>query len=260
MTRSIVYGAGLVLTMTATIMTLASIAMPKWVSYSPNGKREYSYGLHSRCSAVTGTCVPFPRASDCTKDPSFCNMWRTVGFLISFGVVVELCTIVSFVIIMAGGIQRRAAGWQVAVGILAFSAVVQCAGMSIVAFLFNHDDRFWKDWHLDHSWSLCTASWTILTITAIGIAASALYLPSEGEYEAIADGSYVEQDDRLISRIAAWDNGWKGGDAGSGTEYSYQRDQDAMSFTSVAASSLAPSSRRGTDVYGSLPGPRGNIS
>lgn len=99
---------------------------------SQNGKREYSYGLHSRCSAVTGSCVPFPRMSDCTKDPSFCNMWRTVGFLISFGVVVELCTIVSLIIIMAGGVQRRAAGWQVAVGVLAFSATVQCAGMAIV--------------------------------------------------------------------------------------------------------------------------------
>jgi hypothetical protein len=115
-----------------TIMTIASISMPRWVSYSPNGEREYSYGLHSRCSAVTGTCVPFPKMSDCTKDPSFCNMWRTVGFLTSFGVVVELCAIVSFIVIISGGVQRRAAGWQVAVGVLSFSAIVQCAGMAIV--------------------------------------------------------------------------------------------------------------------------------
>jgi len=113
-------------------MTIASISMPRWVSYSPNGEREYSYGLHSRCSAVTGTCVPFPKMSDCTKDPSFCNMWRTVGFLTSFGVVVELCAIVSFIVIISGGVQRRAAGWQVAVGVLSFSAIVQCAGMAIV--------------------------------------------------------------------------------------------------------------------------------
>lgn len=113
-------------------MTIASISMPRWVSYSPNGEREYSYGLHTRCSAVTGTCVPFPKSSDCTKDPSFCNMWRTVGFLTSFGVVVELCAIVAFVVIISGGVQRRAAGWQVAVGVLSFSALVQCAAMAIV--------------------------------------------------------------------------------------------------------------------------------
>src|SRR5690242_14856023 len=59
-------------------------------------------------------------------------MWRTVGFLISFGVVVELCTLVSFVVIVAGGVQRRVQGWGVVVGVLIFSAVIQGAGMAIV--------------------------------------------------------------------------------------------------------------------------------
>ncbi len=183
-----------------------------------DGKREFSYGLHSRCSVVTGTCVPFPHDADCKKDHAFCNMWRTVGFLISFGVVVELCTLVSFVVIIGGGVQRRAAGWQVAAGVLAFSAVVQCAGMAIVvclypqhifmllatlrtndnsqAFLFDHDSRFWDGWHLDVSWSLCTASWSILALTCLGIIASALYLPSEGDYELIPDQAQVEPDDQ----------------------------------------------------------------
>lgn len=149
MTRRIVYAVGLVLTLACTAMTIASIAMPRWVSYSPvscsrsssshftnnvcqNGEREYSYGLHSRCSNKTGHCVPFPRTSDCDKDASFCNMWRTVGFLMSFGVVVELCTLVSFVVIVAGGVQRRVQGWGVVVGVLLFSAFIQCAGMAIV--------------------------------------------------------------------------------------------------------------------------------
>ncbi|RYN60766.1 hypothetical protein AA0114_g849 [Alternaria tenuissima] len=247
MTRRIVYGVGLILTLACTIMTIASISMPRWVSYSPNGEREYSYGLHSRCSAVTGTCVPFPKMSDCTKDPSFCNMWRTVGFLTSFGVVVELCAIVSFIVIISGGVQRRAAGWQVAVGVLSFSAIVQCAGMAIVAFLFDNDDRFWKGWHLDLSWSLCTASWTILFLTSVGIAVSAFYLPVEGDYELIPEEYYGPPDDRLFSRISAWDNGFKG--PGEGMQYSYQRDQDSMSdVVSIAASSIAPSNRRESSV------------
>jgi hypothetical protein len=65
-------------------------------------------------------------------------MWRTVGFLISFAVVIELCTLVSFVVIIGGGVQRRTAGWQVAVGVLLFSAVVQCAGMAIVVCHILH--------------------------------------------------------------------------------------------------------------------------
>ena len=59
-------------------------------------------------------------------------MWRTVGFLMSFGVVVELCTLVSFVVIIAGGVQRRVQGWGVVVGVLIFSAFIQGAGMAIV--------------------------------------------------------------------------------------------------------------------------------
>lgn len=50
----------------------------------------------------------------------------------SFGVVVELCTLVSFVVIVAGGVQRRVQGWGVVVGVLVFSAIIQGAGMAIV--------------------------------------------------------------------------------------------------------------------------------
>lgn len=59
-------------------------------------------------------------------------MWRTVGFLLSFGVVVELATLVSFAVIISGGVQRRQAGWRLISGLLAFGAVVQCGGMAIV--------------------------------------------------------------------------------------------------------------------------------
>jgi hypothetical protein len=195
MTRRIVYAVGLVLTLACTAMTIGSIAMPRWVSYSPNGEREYSYGLHSRCSTKTGHCVPFPRASDCDKDASFCNMWRTVGFLISFGVVIELCTLVSFVVIVSGGVQRRVQGWGVVVGVLLFSAFIQCAGMAIVSFVFDHDSRFFSGFHLDASWSLCTASWTLLVATALGITLSAYYLPAENDYELIPEMD-IEPDDQ----------------------------------------------------------------
>jgi hypothetical protein len=40
-----------------------------------------------------------------------------------------------------------------------------------------------------------TASWTILVLTSVGIIASALYLPAEGDYELLFD-EYVEPDDR----------------------------------------------------------------
>jgi hypothetical protein len=129
----------------------SSIPSIVFLTYTPqNGSRQYSYGLHSRCSAVTGECVPFPRTTDCVKDSSFCNMWRTVGFLITFAVVIELCTLVSFVVIMAGGVQRRSQGWMVAVALLIFSAFTQCAGMAVVVRLhsFFYSSSFYPHMHM----------------------------------------------------------------------------------------------------------------
>jgi hypothetical protein len=39
---------------------------------------------------------------------------------------------VSFTIIMAGGVQRRAAGWKVISSLLLFSALVECIGMGLM--------------------------------------------------------------------------------------------------------------------------------
>lgn len=237
------YGVGLVLTIACTIMTIASIALPRWASYSPTHTRKFSYGLHSRCSALSGECVPFPRSSDCAKDPSFCNAWRTVGFLTSFAVVVELCTLVSFIVIIGGGVQRRVAGWQVAVGVLSVGGVVEGGGMGIVAYLFTHDARFFHGWHLDLSFYLATLSWVLLLLTALGIATSALLLQPEGDYELIdPNDEYAPPDDRLLSRIAAWDNGWKG--SNSSEEYSYQRNDDSDSIRSSVVGSV----RRESDM------------
>ena len=140
-------------------------------------------------------------------------MWRTVGFMMSFGVVVELCTLVSFVVIVAGGVQRRVQGWGIVVGVLIFSAIIQGAGMSIVvclasvaclqeesadnlqSYVFDHDPRFFSGFHLDSSWSMCTASWTLLVMTAFGIALSAYCLPAENDYELIPEMD-IEPDDQ----------------------------------------------------------------
>lgn len=59
-------------------------------------------------------------------------MWKSVGFLMSFAVLIELATIVGYVIVLAGGKQSRDYGWKVICTMLLFIATVQCAGMSIV--------------------------------------------------------------------------------------------------------------------------------
>ncbi|KAI9671904.1 MAG: hypothetical protein M1817_003450 [Caeruleum heppii] len=215
MTRRAVYGVALVAFLAASAMTLAAIIIPKWISWdseTPSGTHiHYTYGLHRRCSSLTGTCDHFPQYDDCHgEDRYFCSMWRSVGWMMSFAVVLEGMTLVAYITILAGGRQKRETGWKVLSSLLLFIAVVQCAGVAIIvslassdvcetlparviligmnqAYLYDHDDRFFPGWRLDTSWVLCTVSWIMLVLCAIGIGTSAYVLPSEGGYNLIPD-------------------------------------------------------------------------
>ncbi|KAF7183629.1 hypothetical protein CNMCM7691_003908 [Aspergillus felis] len=142
-------------------LTISSIVVPKWVSYHSE-KFHYSYGLHRRCSSLTNVCESFPQSEDCHgEDRYFCSMWRTVGFLMSFAVVLEGMSVVSYLIVLSGGKRLRESGWKVLSLLIILSALVQAASMSIVAYLFDNEDRFFVGWRLGDSWIYCTVSWCI---------------------------------------------------------------------------------------------------
>ncbi|KAF2137218.1 uncharacterized protein K452DRAFT_291756 [Aplosporella prunicola CBS 121167] len=177
-------------------MTLASIIAPRWMAFSAEGHGAHahpvhvSYGLHQRCDSVTGGCGAFPQHADCVGDNwSFCSMWRTVGFLISFAVIIEAAALIGYAVVLLGGKQKRDKGYKVISGLLALAAAVQIAGMAVVAFLYDHDERFFPPgWHLDNSWILCTVSWSVLVMTVCGLVGAAVVLPEEGDYELIPEG------------------------------------------------------------------------
>jgi hypothetical protein len=59
-------------------------------------------------------------------------MWRSVGFLISFAVVLQGISIVTYLVILTGGKQLRENGWSILSLMVGLSAIVQVSGMSIV--------------------------------------------------------------------------------------------------------------------------------
>ncbi|KAF2231760.1 hypothetical protein EV356DRAFT_283857 [Viridothelium virens] len=192
MTRRLVYSAGFWVFLAATALTIASIIEPRWISWDRKTTRgdpiHDSYGLHRRCSSLTGVCTEFPRFEDCTGDQRhFCSAWRSVGFLMSFSVVLELSCVIAFAVILLGGRQKREVGWKVLGWLLGLASVAQLISMAVAAFLYDHDDKFPTGWKLDVSWILCTVSWCILALDAAFIIISALILPSEGDYELIPD-------------------------------------------------------------------------
>ncbi|KAL2405005.1 hypothetical protein ABEF95_003592 [Exophiala dermatitidis] len=201
LTRSIVFSAALLVFLAASGMTIASIVIPDWIAYDGSKNIHYTYGLHRKCSntnilppssshAVFSSlhCVQFPRYTDCSGDDRyFCSMWRSVGFLMSFAVVLEGMTIVAFAVLLIGGKQKREQGWGVLTILVALSAFVQALGMALMAYLFENDERFFAGWYLSKSWTMCTVSWSFQTVCAIAITLAAMVLPSEGGYELIPD-------------------------------------------------------------------------
>jgi hypothetical protein len=161
MTRRIIYGIGLWVFLAgrlppvldkscttnktlAVALTFTSIALPDWVSYtsptstSPNPAHpskpiHVSYGLHKRCSSLTGACMDFPQPEDCHgQDRYFCSMWRTAAFLMNFCVGIELATFVAFAVALLGGRDMRENGWKLVVGLLSVVSVGQIISMSMV--------------------------------------------------------------------------------------------------------------------------------
>jgi len=105
--------------------------------------------------------------------------------MMSFAAVLECVTVVAYVVVIAGGKQKRENGWKVLAGLLVLVGALGCASMSIVAYLFDNDERFFAGWALDNGWKLCTASWSIAIVSAAVISLSALVSPEEGGYELI---------------------------------------------------------------------------
>ncbi|KAL4920900.1 hypothetical protein BDW62DRAFT_198352 [Aspergillus aurantiobrunneus] len=190
LTKTIVYTASLIVFLAAFGLSIASIAIPNWVSYHSKKQPtyDYSYGLHSRCSSLTDTCESFPTREDCVgEDRYFCSMWRTVGFMMSFAVVLEAMSVFAYLIILTGGKSLRESGWKALSIMILLSAAVQAASMSLVAYLFENEARFFVGWRLDESWIYCTVSWCVSVFAAGALILAAYSLPSEGGYELIPD-------------------------------------------------------------------------
>ncbi|PQE28301.1 hypothetical protein CJF32_00010532 [Rutstroemia sp. NJR-2017a WRK4] len=195
MTRVIVYSAALVAFIAATAMTFTSIFIPDWITWdvaTPGGGHvTKTIGLHRSYNSLTNRYSHFPQDEDCRgPDRGFCSMWRSVGFLMSFAAVLELVTLVAYVVIILGGKQKRETGWKVLCFILVLVGAVQAASMSIVAYLYDNDEQFFPGWKLDKGWILCTVSWCIAILSAAFISISAYAFPPEAGYELIPSERY----------------------------------------------------------------------
>ncbi|KAH8820954.1 hypothetical protein F5884DRAFT_68639 [Xylogone sp. PMI_703] len=191
MTRVIVYSTALLAFLAATALTFAAIVLPDWMSWnvttSTGSHLSKKIGLHRSCSSVDSRCRDFPSVlDDCSGSGRyFCSMWRSVGFLMSFTAVLEIVTIVTYGVILVGGKQKRQNGWKLLAFLLSIVGLAQLATTTIVAYLFDNDERFFVGWRLDKSFVFCTVSGSIALLSAVAVALSAYLFPDEADYELI---------------------------------------------------------------------------
>lgn len=139
----------------ATAMIVASITEPNWVSYSVTTTAgetlEKHIGLHKSCSSLDDPhCRDFPSKELCQYgERYFCSMWRTVGFMASFTIILCLASLIAFALVMNGGRYRRETGWPFVSALLTLVSVVEFIIISIVVGLISGTDRdklFKTDW------------------------------------------------------------------------------------------------------------------
>lgn len=105
--------------------------------------------------------------------------------MMSFAAVLELVTLVAYVVVIVGGKQKRENGWKVLAFLCGLVGLFLCASVAIVGYLFDNDDRFFVGWRLDNSFTITAVSAGVALLASAGIVASRFLLPLEDGYELI---------------------------------------------------------------------------
>lgn len=101
--------------------------------------------------------------------------------------ILELAGIIAFSVALLGGKQRRTQGWKMVGGLVALVGVAQLAGVSIIAWCLEHEDRFISGWKLDRGWVLGVVSAGVQVLVAGWIISSPWFVEEEGGYDLIPD-------------------------------------------------------------------------
>ena len=127
---------------------LVSIVTPDWVSFRTRtdyGTDLYRrIGLHQSCTNLADPqCTTFPDAQLCTgEERSFCDMWRTIGFLANVSAIIHFAGLVALVVVIAGARYQRKRGWPVVSGLLGVAALAELVIVGVAAYLYDHDEQF----------------------------------------------------------------------------------------------------------------------
>ncbi|KAI6248395.1 hypothetical protein HI914_03670 [Erysiphe necator] len=190
MFRAVVGVLCMVIFLAVIVMTFIAMITPSWmINTSKSGilsevGMKQSIGLYSSCSS-TGLCHSFPQYEDCKElNQQFCNKWRSIGFLMWIASIAYMTSLVGFIFVVLGGVQKWKRGWKFLSLSLLLGAAFECASISVMVNILKSED-FFAEWSLGTSWIISTLSWIISVLLAAFIVISEFIFESEGDYELI---------------------------------------------------------------------------
>ena len=142
-------------------------------------------------------------------------MWRSVGFLMSFAIVIEGMTLIVYIIILGGGKQKRESGWKVLAGLHVIVAALQVAAMAIiVSLIFAH---WWVGAYnpLNRHTSTITTiasslagNWILHGSIALSVGAFSFSWPAVSAQRRYGYRSKADTNSYLTTSLERWNNGW----------------------------------------------------
>lgn len=133
----------------ATAATFYSIFADNWLIWQAESNRGDHFtkkiGLHHSWTSTKGKWETYPSSEDCeagNMGGHFCSMWRTTAFMMSFTAVIELATLVAYLVIIIGGRQKRENGWKLLTLLLVIIGAAQCFCMSTIVSIAYYGRGF----------------------------------------------------------------------------------------------------------------------
>jgi len=102
----------------------------------------------------------------------FCELWRTSGYLAQLSLIFSIASLIGILVILVppfAGRKRREQGWKLIAGLIGLCVLTECAAASLIAHLYNTDNRFWGGSRLGTSFILATVAWAVNAILCFAL-------------------------------------------------------------------------------------------
>ncbi|KAK5661268.1 hypothetical protein OQA88_11162 [Cercophora sp. LCS_1] len=154
-------------------MTIRSIFTP-WMSHIIPGSLEHHLGLRQSRRWVYGdeaVWEPFPGETmweTWNRPDHWRDWWRSISRIMNWALVADVVTLVGFILVMMGGMERRQKRWKVLCGLLGVVTVLHFWAVTAMRIIYDEDHLFLVPgfWYDSGFWWCYRAGFLALVVAA----------------------------------------------------------------------------------------------